>query len=447
MQTDFMLKKSLVFFAMQLLFSLHGWISVAQQVALKLESNVVDVGKIAAIMYPAKTIAFENKGIGKLAILLIEKGLNVKVNFQRKFYQPGEKGIISIYYEPGTFGEINEEIKVFSNLDAEPQTILIKGSCVSIQECFPDRNNLNLRNVLVVNKITQAPVPKAELTFIHNHNTQKQAILKMDKNGKTIQEIPIGFYNISGSVDGYEPYTKELFISKTYPTVLIELTPILPALEQLTVVPEKKQAEKSSVKITSEDLPEDRYAANNIVLLLDVSGSMNEQGKFKLLQQSVNNLVMILRPIDFVSVIVYSTNSKVILPGISGSEKDKIINSVQEIQPHGSTQGVKGLNTAYELAERQFIKGGNNQIILATDGEFSEKNLSDEYYQQFISGYTQKGIKLSILGFGVNKPAIERMKKMTTSGDGSYIHVESEKFVKSALINEIKNRSIMGKGR
>jgi Ca-activated chloride channel family protein len=156
---------------------------------------------------------------------------------------------------------------------------------------------------------------------------------------------------------------------------------------------------------------------------------------------------MILRPIDFVSVIVYSTNSKVILPGISGSEKDKIINSIQELQPHGSTQGVKGLNTAYELAEKQFIKGGNNQIILATDGEFSEKNLSDEYYQQFISGYTQKGIKLSILGFGVNKPAIERMKKMTISGDGSYIHVESEKFVKSALINEIKNRSMIGEGR
>jgi Ca-activated chloride channel family protein len=99
------------------------------------------------------------------------------------------------------------------------------------------------------------------------------------------------------------------------------------------------------------------------------------------------------------------------------------------------------------LATSQFINGGNNQIILATDGEFSEKNVTDQYYEQFISDFAKKGIKLSILGFGVNKTAIERMKKMTTYGKGSYIHIESESFVKNALINEVKAMSFIGSGQ
>ena len=191
-------------------------------------------------------------------------------------------------------------------------------------------------------------------------------------------------------------------------------------------------------------MPEDKYAANNIVLLLDVSSSMLYERKFTLLQQSVNNLVMVLRPIDNVSIITYARDAKIVLGGIPGSEKEKIMGVVQELTASGITQGVKGLNTAYDLALKKFIARGNNQIILATDGEFSEKNVTDEYYKQFITGYAAKGIKLSILGFGMNEEAINRMKKMTAYGEGRYIHIDSEKYIKDVLINEIKAMSFMG---
>jgi Mg-chelatase subunit ChlD len=445
--------KTLVIFGV-MIAGCFGEISMAmaQEKALKLSNNSIDFGKIAAIVYPAKTIEFVNNSHEKLAILLIDKGPNVKVNFQRRFYQPGEKGILSFYYDARNTGEFSEEVKIYSNLDAEPQMVALKGTCISIQECFPNMNNLNLRNILTINKNTQAAVPMAVLTFIHNHNTQKSFNLKMDKNGKAVEELPIGQYSISANIVGYEPYASELFIPKTYPNVVIELTPkmsvpITPAIQ--TPPPVIQPQPQAIVKtnhpvVTSTDLPEDKYAANNIVLLLDISGSMHAQGKFSLLQQSINNLVMVLRPIDYVTVITYSTNAKLVLPSISGSEKDKITGTIQELVTHGSTQGVKGLNMAYDMASQQFIKGGNNQVILATDGEFSEKNVTDDYYQQFISGYSQKGIKLSILGFGVNHAAIERMKKMTTSGQGSFILIESEKYVKNALINEIKAMSFVG---
>ena len=280
----------------------------------------------------------------------------------------------------------------------------------------------------------------AVLTLIHNHNTQKPFDLKMDKNGEAIEELPIGLYNINATVAGFEPYTNELFIPKTYPNVVVELTPKQITPEALPVTPVPKTPD---ISVTSVDLPEDKYAANNIVLLLDVSNSMRSQGKFGLLQQSINNLAMVLRPIDYVTIIAYSTNAKVVLEGVPGNDKDKITTVVQELMPHGSTQGVKGLNLAYEIATKNFIKGGNNQVILATDGEFSERNVNDEYYQQFISGYLAKGIKLSILGFGVNKVAVDRMKGMTSAGRGTYIHIESDRYVKDLLINEIKSKSFM----
>jgi uncharacterized protein YegL len=295
---------------------------------------------------------------------------------------------------------------------------------------------------MVINKVTQAPIPLATITFIRNQNANNPVTFKMDKNGKATQELPIGLYNASGKVNGYEPYAGEFFLPKTQPNVIIELTPMLAIREAPLIIAEPAVA-SSNPSITSSELPEDRYAANNIVLLLDVSSSMKSQGKFSLLQQSINNLVMILRPIDYVGIITYASEAKVALPGLPGNEKEKITGIVQELIPRGSTQGVKGLNMAYDMAAKRFIKSGNNQIILATDGEFSEKGLTDEYYQKFISEYAQKGIKLSILGFGVNKVAIERMKKMSTSGAGTFILISSEKFVKNALIDEVKTMSFM----
>jgi Mg-chelatase subunit ChlD len=402
-----------------------GISSFAQAKALKLTTNTIDFGRIASIAYPAKVIEFANAVNEKLAILLIEKGPNVEVNFERRFYQPGEKGQISVYYDVRELGEINEEIKIFTNIDSEPETVTLKGTCISVQECFPNSNNLNLRNILVVDKNTQKPVPLATITFRRNHNTRNPVELKMDKNGKATEELPIGLYNINGTVNGYEPYANETFIPKTLPSLLIELTPkqIISVVQPPAHIPEIGEVADASIQqqvtITSAELPEDQYAANNIILLLDVSSSMQSQGKFNLLQQSVNNLIMILRQIDYVTIITYASASKLVLPAISVSEKEKITGIVQDLVPNGSTQGVKGLNTAYDMATSQYITAGNNQIILATDGEFSEKGVKDNFYEKLISDYTQKGIKLSIFGFGVNEQAIVRMKKMAASGNGN----------------------------
>lgn len=414
----------------------------AQSKSMQLSTAVVDFGDIAAVMYPSKTIEFVNVSEDRLAILIIEKGPDVKAGYEHRFFEPGEKGLITLNYEAGELGPFEEEIRIYTNLDVDSYIFTLKGNCITVESCFPDKANLNKRNIQVVNKTTQAPVPFASVSFIHNFNKGRSIICKTDNSGRAVKELPIGQYNAQTVVEGYQNYDIDFFLPRSQPNILIELDPRVTLPEEvpvagLVVTPEK-------IPVTSAVLPEDRYAANNIVLLLDVSTSMRSANKLAFLKQSVNNLVMALRRIDNVSIITYAGDANVLLSGIPGSEKEAIMGVVQELAAYGITQGVKGLNTAYGLASKKFIEGGNNQIILATDGEFSEKNVSDEYYRQFISDYAAKGIKLSILGFGVNEDAIGRMKKMTSYGEGSYIHIGSEEFIKDVLINEIRKMSFMG---
>jgi Mg-chelatase subunit ChlD len=421
---------------------------LAQNINMKLGSAVIDFGNIAAVMHPVKTIEFTNISTQRLAILVVEKSVDAKVNYPHTFFEPGEKGTISVSYEAGKLGPFSETIKVFTNLDNDPYLITLKGTSITLEECFPDKANMNVRNVLVIDKNTQKPMGQVTVLFVHNFKTNNPLTCKTDKTGNAVKELPIGQYNAKAEIVGYEPYQADFYLPRSQPQVVIEMVPKVVKAPDVPVIENPQHTHEVKVvdkPVVYKDLPEDKYAANNIVLLLDVSSSMTYKGKFTLLQQSVNNLVMALRPIDNVSIITYASDAKVVLTAVSGDQKDKIIETVQELKPFGSTQGVKGLNTAYDLATQKFITGGNNQVILATDGEFSEKNLTDDYYKQFISGYTEKGIKLSILGFGVNPGAIDRMQKMSGYGNGNFIHIESEKFVKDILINEIKNMSFMGK--
>ncbi len=427
----------------------------AQSGSIRLSTETVDFGNIAAVMNPAKTVEFTNVSKDRLALLVVEKGPNVIVRYQHRFFEPGEKGLISLRYEPGSLGPFNEKIKIFTNLDVEPYSITLKGNSITLEECFPDRANMNLRNIMVVDKMTQAPLPYAGVIFIHNFNSNKPITCKTDRAGKAVKELPTGQYNAQSVVVGYKPFNLDFFLPRSQPNILIELDPgeqvpaapvTTPVVAPVTMTEVADTATAVQPVITSAELPEDQYAANNVVLLLDVSSSMRNNSKFTLLQQSVNNLVMALRGIDNVSVITYAGNAKVVLSGIPGSEKEKIMGVIQELKAEGITQGVKGLNTAYERATKQFVTGGNNQIILATDGEFSEKDVTDEYYRQLITGYAGKGIRLSILGFGINEEAIDRMKMMVSYGEGRYIHISSEKFIKDILIDEIRAMSFMGEG-
>ncbi|MBL0742579.1 vWA domain-containing protein [Chryseolinea lacunae] len=175
------------------------------------------------------------------------------------------------------------------------------------------------------------------------------------------------------------------------------------------------------------------YASNNMVLLLDVSGSMNSPEKLPLLKTSVLNLLSMMRQEDEVSIIAFSGKPKVLLEGASFKEGEKIEKAIQDLKSSGKTDGNAGVKLAYKVADANYIRGGNNRIILATDGEFA---LSEEI-QQLIDKFSREDIFLSVFNFGKGMGTSKSLEKLAGMGKGNYEYISKEN-VDYKLIREAK---------
>ncbi|WP_254560160.1 vWA domain-containing protein [Dyadobacter diqingensis] len=164
------------------------------------------------------------------------------------------------------------------------------------------------------------------------------------------------------------------------------------------------------------------FAANNMVLLLDVSASMDSPIKLPLLKKSVKSLLKLLRPEDQISIVVYSGKARVALKPTSGTKTDEIARAIDGLQSTGDTDGNEGIKLAYKVANKEYIRAGNNRIVLATDGEFP---VSEEVLQ-LIGENARQDVYLSIFTFGKNPNNGIKLKKLTALGKGTYAHVTAE---------------------
>jgi secreted protein with Ig-like and vWFA domain len=164
------------------------------------------------------------------------------------------------------------------------------------------------------------------------------------------------------------------------------------------------------------------YASNNLILLLDVSSSMAAPQKLPLLKQSIRLLLQMLRPEDEIGIVVYSGEAKVALQPTSAKDIDKIIKVIDKLRSDGSTNGNEGIKMAYKVAGKNYKKGGNNRIILASDGEFP---ISAEVYDM-AAQQAEKDIYLSVFNFGNNKTAASSLEALSLKGKGQYEHITLE---------------------
>ena len=180
------------------------------------------------------------------------------------------------------------------------------------------------------------------------------------------------------------------------------------------------------------------FATNNMVLLLDVSGSMDSPYKLPLMKRSINALLKLLRPEDQLSIVVYSGKARVALKPTSGADAAVISRVVDALQSSGDTDGNGGFRLAYKLANKNYIRAGNNRIILATDGDFP---VSDEV-RQLIEESTRQDIYLTVFTFGRNVLTNQTLKKLSQVGRGTYTHLTPEN-ADSQLILEAQARKII----
>ena len=175
----------------------------------------------------------------------------------------------------------------------------------------------------------------------------------------------------------------------------------------------------------------------NLVFLLDVSGSMGSPDKLPLLQASLAMLVREMRPEDHVSIVVYAGAAGLVLPPTSGADQTTILDALANLSAGGSTAGGAGLQLAYQVARNTFVKGGNNRVILATDGDFNVGPSSDGEMVQLIEKERDSGVFLTVLGFGSGNYQDAKMQELAQHGNGNHAYIDTLIEARRVLIEQM----------
>lgn len=191
-----------------------------------------------------------------------------------------------------------------------------------------------------------------------------------------------------------------------------------------------------TIGIKGYDIPADQAPNSNLVFLLDVSGSMNEPAKLPLLKKSIAMLLDHLKPTDTVAMVVYAGAAGTVLEPTKVAEKEKILMALQNLEAGGGTAGAEGIRQAYQLAERNFDKNAVNRVILGTDGDFNVGITNQEELKGFVEREKDKGVFLSVLGFGRGNYNDEMMQILAQNGNGVAAYIDNLNEARKVLVNE-----------
>ena len=193
------------------------------------------------------------------------------------------------------------------------------------------------------------------------------------------------------------------------------------------------------VGVKAEDVMRGEVPESNLVFLIDVSGSMASRNKLPLLQDAFKDLVDNLPGDGTISIVTYSSQEKVVLDGEDMKNKKKIKSAIASLKAHGSTNGERGMEMAYEIAMDNFIEGGNNRVIMATDGDLNVGISDPDELEKFIEKKKESGVFLSVLGFGEGNYKDDRLERLADCGNGNYSYIDSRTEAHKVLVDEMSS--------
>jgi Ca-activated chloride channel homolog len=205
---------------------------------------------------------------------------------------------------------------------------------------------------------------------------------------------------------------------------------------QVTDCPWEKSHQLLFLNLSGKKLNLDKVPPSNLVFLIDVSGSMDLPNRLPLLKEAFRLLVNNLRKKDTVSIVVYGGSVGVWLQPTSGDQKEKITKAIEELTASGDTPGEAAIRSAYKLAENTFIKGGNNRIILATDGDFNIGQTSEKELEELIAKERQSGVYLTCLGVGMGNYKDSKIEVLAKKGNGNFAYLDDIREAEKVLVTE-----------
>jgi Ca-activated chloride channel homolog len=205
---------------------------------------------------------------------------------------------------------------------------------------------------------------------------------------------------------------------------------------EMAVCPWDTRHQLLQVGLKGRSIDKSSLPPSNLVFLLDVSGSMDDPNKLPLLKSAFSMLVKELRAQDHVAIVVYAGAAGLVLRSTPGNRKDVILRAIDNLQAGGSTAGGAGLKLAYDEASRNFITGGNNRIVLATDGDFNVGESSNGGMERLIEEKRKQGVFITVLGFGMGNVKDDKMEIIADKGNGNYAYIDNLQEARRVLVRE-----------
>ncbi len=206
---------------------------------------------------------------------------------------------------------------------------------------------------------------------------------------------------------------------------------------QFSTCPWNDQKRLLYLNINARKLDMEKIPPSNLVFLFDASGSMDLPNRLPLVKAAFQMLVKNLRPIDTVSIVIYGGSVAVWMQPTSGAEKQKIIQSIEELTASGDTPGESGIKLAYQVARSTFIKNGNNRVILATDGDFNVGETTEKALEDMITRERQSGVYLTCLGVGMGNFKDSKLETLAKRGNGNYAYLDDIREAEKVLVKEV----------
>ena len=205
---------------------------------------------------------------------------------------------------------------------------------------------------------------------------------------------------------------------------------------EISESPWNKEHRLVLVSLQGKKIPTEHIPASNLTFLIDVSGSMQDENKLPLVKQSMKLLVDQVREQDKVAIVVYAGNAGLVLPPTSGANKQVLKDAIDRLEAGGSTAGGEGIQLAYKVAGENFIKEGNNRVILCTDGDFNVGVSSDAEMEKLIEQERKRGVFLTVLGYGMGNYKDNKMQLLADKGNGNHAYIDNMSEAKKVLVNE-----------
>lgn len=378
-----MLKQLIIFVLITFFNSLF-----AQNSLISIDEVNKDIGTQENIYKVRADYVIQNNQAKNLYLLRADALKGITIRAAKKTIKPGDTTFIVVEFIPQQTGKFNETINLVTSADGTPFKMSLSGNIKSIKTddktaCF------------YFKKPNNAGIKNSEPIVVTETNKPRDTSNKMPDN--------------------------------TTNTVIDN--PVIPV----------KTPSPGSTKNPNE-LDKDLYKPNNIIFLVDVSSSMKDTSKLKVMQYALHHLIEVLRPSDKVTFITYADSVKILREGLSGKDKEELKDVVDRLKAKGLTKGNKAILFSLDIALKNYITNGNNQIILATDGKF---RFYPDDQKSYLFKQGEKHVKLSTMAFGNDKDALKNLKEIAEIGKGNFIHIKNRSKAKEQLLEEIKQNSLI----